>query len=106
MPSHVPQWPGSSPLSYGCRSQSRRTEVLPTQPRRVPGRIGLRCPVGYLLHTMTSRAGLVFAALIGVSGCEQHDVEVEWPDAGRSLSRTERSELRQIADATFRDVRQ
>jgi len=46
------------------------------------------------------------AALIGPLGCERHDVDIEPPDSGRSLSRAEREELQQIADATFRDVRQ
>jgi uncharacterized protein YjaZ len=45
------------------------------------------------------------AALIASAGCEQHDVDVELPRSGRALSRPERRELQQIADATFRDVR-
>lgn len=40
-----------------------------------------------------------------VLACERHDVDVELPRSGRSLSRVERAELQRIADTPFRDVR-
>lgn len=55
--------------------------------------------------TLPVRLGLLAVALIGAAGCEQHDVDIEGPRSGRSLSRTELRELQQLADATFRDVR-
>lgn len=49
------------------------------------------------------RAGLFAVAIL--VGCERHDVDIELPASGRSLSSIERSELQHIADATFREVR-
>jgi hypothetical protein len=54
---------------------------------------------------VAERIVLVAAMVLATLGCEQHDVDVEFPASGRSLSRDERRELQQVADATFRDVR-
>ena len=58
-----------------------------------------------MMSTILRRSGFLAVAVIGSLGCEPHDVDLDLPTSGRSLSRGERRELQQIADATFRDVR-
>ncbi len=48
---------------------------------------------------------LAIALTSGALACERHDVDVELPPSGRTLSRTEQRELQRVADAAFRDVR-
>jgi len=46
----------------------------------------------------------VLFALLSVS-CAKHDVDVELPHTGRSLTRVERAEIQRVADDAFKDVR-
>lgn len=49
-------------------------------------------------------ASLLVGVLVAV-GCDSRQVDVEAPRAGRSLTKHERQELEDLAEATFREVR-
>ncbi len=51
-------------------------------------------------------ARLIIVAVVGALSCNaQHDVELELPHTGRTLTSSEAHDAQSIADAAFRDVR-
>lgn len=51
------------------------------------------------------RPWLIAGLIVLLSACERHDVEIELPASGRSLSAAEQRELQRVADGAFREVR-